>query len=118
MILDLNRRIFSEDPEARFLAKKVANRKKGLLASLYYRYIDLDYTLDEVAEYYRIKTGHAIARQVVRLWMIHIRIYNRAQEAKDLGIKQVGSQWFGDDAKRVEYEYTHSDYFRHVRRKP
>ena len=86
--------LFTVDPDIRFCRKyKVP---QGTWRELWKRYKLLQYTNDELSEYFLIKTKRNISNQNIKRWLLRTEIYLRIEPIAKMGCEIVLSEYFGD----------------------
>jgi hypothetical protein len=94
MILHLRKSVmFTQDPDARF--SKERSVPTGLWKEMWKRYKLLDYTYEDLADYFEIKAKKQITKRSLQRWIKRTEIYSRAQEALLKGAQAVKSDFFG-----------------------
>lgn len=98
MIINLKKSVlFTSNPSERFNKKYNTN----LWDKVWYRYKTLDYSPEELGEYFHIKTGVRVHPQSMRRWIWRMEIYNKTQPVLKRGAECVVSSFFGEHEEEV-----------------
>ncbi len=103
-----NSRLFDTNPAKRFADQYSVDEKIWL--ELWKRYKLLDYTIEDLSDYFHIKTGKAIKRRYIKRWVFLGEIYILAKPAREMGAEVINTELFGKLEARVIEEIT-----RHLR---
>jgi len=99
MIIRLSHAMFDVNPDIRFSGRRGVSQ--GLLFELYRRQKVLSYDLQDLKELYFIRTKKVIDRKNLWTWLKMLEVYERAQEAKNMGALEVTEEWFGDNIEFI-----------------
>lgn len=95
MILKLTEsKLFTEHPDGRF--SKHYNVPQGLWTEMWRRHSILEYEIQDLQDFFYVKTMRKISYHKVKLWIWRTRVYVRAHEAMKHGARAVTSEWFGE----------------------
>ena len=109
MILYITKsKLFTEDPALRFSRNYAVD--EAVWRDMWHRYTAKDYTNDDLAEFFHIRTGKTITPDAVRRWILRAKVHAKAGPAIKKGAQAVRSDFFGDLEEYVVYEVT-----RHLR---
>lgn len=103
MILNLKKStLFTQDPSTRFA------REHGVdvWEEIKRRRVVLDYTDQDLCDYFHIKTGKALHPKALKRWIWRDAIYKKAQIAIAMGAECVVSDYFGENEMEVIRELT------------
>jgi hypothetical protein len=102
MILKLTAsKLFTEHPDQRF--SYVYDVPKGTWTEMWRRHTLLGYTMQDMADFFHVKTGQETTPQNMKRWVFRTKVYMRAHEAMKLGARAVASEYFGDlEAEVIE----------------
>ncbi len=104
MYININSRLFKEDPAKRFSAHSKCS--PDIWRQVWHRYKLLGYTKDEAREYLSMILKVQIEPYSFNRWVERTEIYLIAQMALKEGVQQVNSNFFGKHRDFVEKETT------------
>ena len=94
MLIHLNKsKLFTEDPAIRFA--KSYSLEEDTWKELWKRYKLMDYSVSDLCEYMKIKTGQEIIDMSMRRWLMRAEIYLRAKPFIEKGATTVTTEFFG-----------------------
>lgn len=105
MLIHLKKSVlFTVDPDIRF--SREYKLPIGTLKEIWRRYKLLDYTIEELCQYYEIKTGKQRSRKSMKRWMWRTEIYSMTLPILNKGAETVVSSFFKDKEWEVIRELT------------
>lgn len=99
-----NSRLFDTDPTRRFA--KEYGVDESIWLELWKRYKVLDYTIDEMVEYFTIKTHKTIRARQIRRWIFLTDVFALTKPAREKKALVISTEMFGKLEKRVIDEIT------------
>jgi hypothetical protein len=103
MKVELNHRLFNEDPYKAF--SKRYNCHPKLWYEIYnQRYVWHQYEVPILCEYFKLKTKMDINDRTIRRWIKRTEIYNKAQDAIRKGARVVSYSYFDRILTEKEFE--------------
>lgn len=100
MIIHLTKsELFTEPPEDRFAREY--DLPPQVWTELWRRYMLLEYTYDELQEYFELKTKKKIGSKALRRWIWRTQVYCRANHVMRAGVEVVVSNFFGEYEERL-----------------
>lgn len=107
MIIHLSKSVlFTVDPAVRF--GREFRVHEGLWREMWRRHELLEYTIEDLCDYFHIKTGTYPRRRTIQRWVDRTRIYRIASTVRNLGAEVVKSEYFKDYEQHVIEELTRS----------
>ena len=97
-------RLFDTEPARRFAVKY--NVSPDLWCEIWKRYKLLQYTVPDLADYFHLKVQKQIKRRNISRWIFLTEIYFLVQPARDMGVRVINTEMFGDWEERVIQEIT------------
>lgn len=97
-------RLFTTDPARRFAEEYGV--AQTLWAELWKRYKLLEYTIEDLADYFQMKAGRQIRRRSIKRWVMLSEVYAMSKTARESGAKVINTQMFGSLEQHVIYEVT------------
>jgi hypothetical protein len=94
LILIRKSELFTGDPDKRFSKKYKV--QQGLWKEMWRRHQILNYSNQDLADYYEIKTGKKLSNQNVKRWINRTKVYIKIKPIIDEGVLSVNSYFFGD----------------------
>lgn len=95
MIIHLTKsELFTDPPENRFAREYKLDA--SIWTEIWRRYMLLEYTFDELEEYFELKTKRKIGRKALRRWIWRTQVYCRANHVMRAGVQVVMSDFFGE----------------------
>lgn len=105
MLLKLRKSaLFNTDPAKRFAQQY--DVALSLWLELWKRHKVLDYSINEMTEYFRIKSGKTIKRRQVKRWIFLTEVYMLTKPARDKKAEVISTELFGDLEQKVVLEVT------------
>ena len=99
-----NSRLFDTDPTRRFAAQYGVG--EDIWLELWKRHKVLEYSVSEMAEYFRIKTGKIVQPRQVSRWIFLTEVFVLTKPARDKGARVINTEMFGKLEKKVIAEVT------------
>lgn len=100
MIIDLTKSVlFTQDPDIRF--SKEHGVALGFWKELWKRHKLLEYTIDDMCDYYQMKIGHRPSRKSIKRWIIRSEIYSMSKPILNKGGRTVVSTYFKENEDYV-----------------
>lgn len=97
-------RILSQDPTKRFAKRH--NVDEGIWLELWKRYKILDYSVDEMSEYFTLKTKKILKPRQIRRWIFLSEVYTLTKPAREKGARVISTEMFGPLEEKVVLEIT------------
>lgn len=97
-------RLFTEDPATRFAT--VYGVERELWVEMWRRKQLLDYTLEDLCDYFELKTHRKLKHQSLRRWLFRAEIYSISAALMKRGVRVVQSEFFRKHEQAVLYEIT------------
>jgi len=94
IILITKSELFTTDPDIRFAREY--NVGVGIWRDLWRRYSILDYSQQEMSDYFTLKTGKPISKKGLKRWIMRTKLYTKTKHIVDKGCLSVNSEFFGD----------------------
>lgn len=105
MIINIsNSKLFTVDPAERFA--KECGHSEELWREIWRRHKLLAYTIEELCDYYHIKTKKEVRPKSLQRWLWRTEIYHMAYPALKRGARTVVSDYFGEHEWDVIRELT------------
>lgn len=105
MIINIRKSIlFTIDPDIRF--SKEYDLPIGTLKDIYRRYKLLDYTINELCEFHKMKTGKETSKKSMKRWMWRTEVYAMTLPILEKGVETVTSSFFKEHEWKVIKELT------------
>lgn len=104
MIIRLNSKLFTIDPDMRFANEQELPR--GFWNDLWRRYKLLGYTPVEIKEYYNLKAKRQTDAITIHRWIFRTEIYFKAQPFVKKGVQVASTEIFGDLEQKLIDELT------------
>lgn len=99
MIIHLKKSaLFTIHPGKRFA--KEYNTPEGLWEEMYRRHKILEYTIEDLCDFYNVKTNKTLTTQAINRWIWRSKVFEKADSVMQRGVETVVSDFFGD----FEYE--------------
>lgn len=99
-----NSRLFNTNPAIRF--SKWHNVSEDLWIELWKRYKILGYSIEEMAEFFKMKSGKEIKNKQLKRWIFVTEIFIMTKPAREKRARVVSTELFGKLEQEVIYEMT------------
>ena len=86
--------LFCVDPSIRFANEYKVD--KELWKEIWRRYTILDYSIEEMMDYFELKAKRQISRKGMKRWILRTKVYSKTKPVLDKGCEAVTSEFFGD----------------------
>lgn len=104
MIIRLDSKLFTSDPDVRFANEQKLPR--GFWNELWRRYKFLEYTTSDLKQYYDLKSGKKCSTTTIARWIFRSEIYHKAQPFVKKGVITASTEIFGELEERLINELT------------
>lgn len=105
MLINLSQsKLFTQDPGQRFAKQYHVDLK--LWKELWRRKNLLDYTLDDMCDYFELKTKRKIKKQSIMRWIFRAEVYLMTYPIMRKGVRVVQSEYFRQHEQAVLAEIT------------
>jgi len=104
MIIKVNTKLFTIEPDVRFSREQ--NVPRGFWLDLWRRHKMLEYTVTELCEYFKLKTGRPASWSTIDRWILKTEMFNKVNPFVKKGVTSVNTEIFGDLEQKVINELT------------
>lgn len=103
MIIDLTKSVlFTQDPDIRF--SKEHGVPLGFWKELWKRHKLLEYSIEDMQDYYQMKIGRRPSRKSIKRWIIRSEVYSISRPVLNKGGRTVMSSYFRQNEDYVVRE--------------